>query len=69
MIKPMYISGQVDHLRYAGNQILGLAHYLTLDSLIHHGYNYYQGHLSCCVWARGNGWAILAMTEFLQANN
>ena len=54
-------------MRYTGNQILGLSHYLTLDSLIHHGYNYYQGHLSCCVWARGNGWAILAMTEFLQA--
>ena len=54
-------------MRYAGNQILGLSHYLTRDSWIHHGYNYYPGHLSCCVWARGNGWATLAMTEFLLA--
>ena len=48
-------------------QILGLSHYLTRDSWIHHGYSYYQAHLSCCVWGRGNGWAVLAMTEFLQA--
>ena len=57
----------MEHLRYAGNQILGLSHYLTRDSWIHHGYNYYPDHLSCCVWARGNGWASLAMSEFLQA--
>ena len=61
------MSGQVEPLKYSGKQILGLSHYLTRDSWIHHGYSYYQDHLSCCVWGRGNGWAVLAITEFLQA--
>ena len=27
--------------------------------------NFLLGHVSCCTWARGNGWALLAMSQFL----
>ena len=63
-----YISlkGDANHLHYAGQQLWNIASYLySGDTLLHHGYSYYTGHVSCCQWARGNGWAVLAFTEFL----
>jgi len=55
-------------LSYAVQQVLGMASYLeNSDGLLHHGYNYWTGHLSCCLWARGNGWAFTALTGVLTA--
>jgi len=63
------ISGEVEHLDYAAGQVLRLTEYLhrgeNKDNLLHHGFNYWTGHISCCKWARGNGWAFLATTELL----
>jgi len=63
------ISGEVEHLQYAARQVVRLTEYLhrgeSKDGLLHHGFNYWTGHISCCKWARGNGWAFLATTELL----
>ena len=75
------VSGRVEHLLQAGHQLLstagylsdgrllqhGTAGYLSDGRLLQHGYSHYTGHLSCCRWGRGNGWAVLATTEYLLA--
>merc|ERR550519_625389 len=71
------LTGDAQHLQYAGEQILRMSEYLyrgqyehreeEWDGLIHHGYNFWTNHLSCCKWGRGNGWAFIAITEALVA--
>lgn len=62
------LSGEEEHLLRAGEQIVGTARHLTGDRrLLQHGYSHYTGHLSCCRWARGNGWAVLATSDYLLA--
>ena len=61
------VSGQVDHLLQAGHQLVSTAGHLTAGRLLQHGYSHYTGHTSCCRWCRGNGWAVLATTEYLLA--
>ena len=61
------VSGQVDHLLQAGHQLVSTAGHLTAGRLLQHGYSHYTGHTSCCRWCRGNGWGVLATTEYLLA--
>ena len=62
------LTGERQHLVEAGHQVVRTAGHLTGGSwLLQHGYSHYTGHLSCCRWARGNGWAVLAITDFLNA--
>ena len=84
------LSGEVEHLEYAGRQLVAMAGHLTgEDGWLHHGYSHYTGatrvvivpytaphstlhpgaggRVSCCVWGRGHGWAVLATTELLAA--
>jgi len=60
------LTGRVEHLIYSGQQITNIANYLENDRFLRHGYSYFTGHKSCCTWARGNGWALLAMVQFLK---
>ena len=69
------LTGERQHLLEAGHQLVRTAGHLSGGSggsggrgrLLQHGYSHYTGHLSCCRWARGNGWAVLAITDFLTA--
>ena len=65
------ITGDVEYLEYACWQLKRITEYLYReeheDGLLHHGYNFWTGDLSCCKWGRGNGWAFIAMTEVLEA--
>ena len=61
------LTGESHHLEEAGQQMVRTAGHLSEERLLQHGYSHYTGHLSCCRWARGNGWAVLAMTDFLTA--
>ena len=48
-------------------QLVRTGGHLTEGRLLQHGYSHFTSHLSCCRWARGNGWAVLAITDFLLA--
>ena len=77
------MTGQLEHLEYAAEQVTlppplpdlvvlqvrRMTEYLYQgdDGLLHHGFNFWTGHLSCCKWGRGNGWAFVAITEVLAA--
>ena len=52
---------------YAAAQLL---HFTSLleDSrlgLLHHGFDQARSVQSCCMWGRGNGWAVMAITDLL----
>ena len=38
------------------------------SSLINYRFNYWTGHISCCKWARGNGWGKVYFGEPLSSN-
>jgi len=69
LIEHSLISGDTVHLEAAGFQLIHIANLLqdTYSGLMKHGYHYWTNHHSCCFWGRGNGWAIVAFTEFLAA--
>ena len=61
------LGGGAEQLEWAGQQILGLATRLASGGapLPVHGYHHQTGRKSCCVWGRGAGWAVTAVTSFL----
>jgi len=63
------LSGDIKHLEYAGTQLINIFAILqeSYTGLMKHGYHYWTDHHSCCYWGRGNGWAIVALSEFLEA--
>ena len=63
------LTGERQHLEEAGQQLVRTAGHLVGGErrLLQHGASHFTGQLSCCRWARGNGWAILALTDFLTA--
>ncbi|XP_023335354.1 uncharacterized protein LOC111706677 isoform X2 [Eurytemora carolleeae] len=68
LIEYALISNDISHLVYAGHQLLLMSAILQDElGLMRHGYHFWTDHYSCCFWARGNGWALVAFTEFLSA--
>ena len=69
LISRSRLSGERQDLVEAGHQLVTTVGHLAglTGGLLHHGYSHYTAHLSCCRWARGNGWAVLAITDFLTA--
>lgn len=63
------VTGNVSHVLTSARQLLQFHEYLfdQGEQLYFHGYNDYTDHLSCCKWARGNGWAFVSKMETLQA--
>ncbi|XP_059090012.1 uncharacterized protein LOC131885847 [Tigriopus californicus] len=63
------LTGNVSYVLTSVQQLLQFHDYLfdVEENLYFHGYNDYSDHLSCCKWARGNGWAFLSKMETLQA--
>lgn len=54
---------------YAGAQLLGMLARLQDPgtNLLHHGYDGARDVRSCCTWGRGNGWMLMALTDYLLA--
>ena len=52
-------TGDPTHVLESTKQLLALHDYLVVaddvgqDALFHHGFNAYNGHISCCKWGRG----------------
>ena len=52
---------------YTADQLLHFVLHLKdpQTGLLHHGFDGARGIQSCCAWGRGNGWALMALTDLL----
>jgi hypothetical protein len=64
-----WLPDQDVYVQYLETQAQGfLTHLLDSDrGLMHHGFNAASGKQSCCLWGRGNGWVLMALTDMLLA--
>jgi rhamnogalacturonyl hydrolase YesR len=64
-----FLQNRQEYQEYAAQQILGFYHHLrhAPTGLMHHGYDAQANVQSCCLWGRGNGWALSAAVDLLLA--
>lgn len=64
-----FLPEQQLYVDYLLSQATGFVAHLrdAQTGLLHHGYDQALGKQSCCVWGRGNGWVLMALTDMLLA--